>query len=216
MVFVADAASIGSHPRWQKSLLKLFDKLSNATGNQFLLATHSPTFISPSSIQYVSRVYSEDQKSRILRLNETKLPNAKHRFNVVNSQNNERLFFSDRVVLVEGISDRIFLERCIEKLEPKYGKSTETVEIIEVGGKGFFPTYVQLLGTCGVKCQLVADLDYIEQIGSSELKGLFLTNSKEIRTALGDAASKDADALVSTIETAMTSGDWMPARGVWE
>lgn len=98
-LIIVDEPELHLHPRWQNTLFGLFERLATSTGNQFVLATHSPTFISPASIQYVSRVYIEDQKSNIIRLNSSGLPNAKHLFNVVNSQNNERIFFTDRVVL---------------------------------------------------------------------------------------------------------------------
>ncbi len=111
-LIIVDEPELHLHPKWQKVLLNLFEKLAKATGNQFLLATHSPTFVSPASIQYVSRVYSENQRSRVVRLTSNTLPNAKHLFNIINSQNNERVFFCDKVVLVEGLSDRIFLKGC--------------------------------------------------------------------------------------------------------
>src|SRR5690606_18753791 len=105
------------------------------TGNQFLMATHSPTFISPNSVQYVSRVYSENQKSRIVRLNSSALPRAKHQFEAINSQNNERIFFADLVVLVEGPSDRMVVERLLNNREASAGGGGATVEVVAVHGK---------------------------------------------------------------------------------
>lgn len=162
-VIVVDEPELHLHPRWQKTLFGLFERLSCETGNQFILATHSPTFISPASIQYVSRVYIDGQKSRIVRLNATDLPNAKHLFNIVNSQNNERLFFCDKVVLVEGLSDRIFFEKVFDH----FGRSSdrEVIEIISVGGKYLFRHYERLLQACHVESTIIADRDYIEQVG---------------------------------------------------
>ncbi|SOY50703.1 RecF/RecN/SMC N terminal domain protein (fragment) [Cupriavidus taiwanensis] len=107
-LIIVDEPELHLHPKWQRTLLNLFVELSSSTGNQFLFATHSPTFVSPESIQYVSRVFSKQQRSHIVRLNTSVLPDSKHLLNIVNSQNNERLFFADKVILVEGLSDRIF------------------------------------------------------------------------------------------------------------
>lgn len=73
-LIIVDEPELHLHPKWQKTLLQLFIRLAKSTGNQFLLATHSPTFVSPESIQYVSRVFSSQQRSHILRLNTTALP----------------------------------------------------------------------------------------------------------------------------------------------
>jgi putative ATP-dependent endonuclease of OLD family len=81
-MIIIDEPELHLHPRWQKMLFRLFERLSNATGNQFILATHSPTFISPASIQYVSRVYLREQQSAIVRLNTADLPNPRHLFSI--------------------------------------------------------------------------------------------------------------------------------------
>jgi predicted ATP-dependent endonuclease of OLD family len=213
---VVDEPELHLHPKWQRTLLSIFVKLSDATGNQFLIATHSPTFISPQSIQYVSRVSSAEQKSQIRRLNSSTLPEAKHLLNIINSQNNERLFFADAVVLVEGISDRLIFQRMLD--ERSKGRSAKPViEIVDIGGKGFFDAYKKLLDACQIPYSIIADRDYIEQIGSESLKGLFKLNAREIKEdVLDNIKSLDAGTMVSAIESAMMSGDWDNAREIWD
>jgi predicted ATP-dependent endonuclease of OLD family len=214
-LIIVDEPELHLHPKWQAILLDLFEELTEKTGNQFLLATHSPTFVSPKSIQYVSRVFSEQQKSHITRLNVAGLPDGKHLFNIVNSQNNERIFFADKVVLVEGLSDRIFFEAALNHLElPNTGL---ILEVISVGGKGLFAAYESLLNACHVAHALIADLDYIEQIGSPELRSLFLVNEHEIKEdVIENIKSKDAAALVAEIESAIATHSWSGAEQTWE
>lgn len=215
-LIVVDEPELHLHPKWQQTLLRLFVQLSAKTGNQFLLATHSPTFVSPDSIQYVSRVYSHDQKSRVVRLNSAALPDNRHLFNIVNSQNNERLFFADKVVLVEGLSDRILFERVLD-LHGRAEAGRPTVEVVPVGGKGLFESYKSVLASCNIEHTLIADQDYLEQIGSNAIKELFATNAQEIKQdVIDNVKSLDGDALVSIIDTAIASGIWDDARAVWK
>ena len=53
----------------------------------------------------------------MLRLNVSDLPDGRHLSNIVNSQNNERIFFADKVLLVEGLSDLIFFEAALARLK---------------------------------------------------------------------------------------------------
>ncbi|RTE92758.1 chromosome segregation protein SMC [Bradyrhizobium sp. LVM 105] len=215
-VIIVDEPELHLHPRWQTALFALFEKLSKSTGNQFVLATHSPTFISPASIQYVSRVYSESQRSNIVRLSAAGLPNAKHLFNIVNTENNERVFFTDTVVLVEGLHDRIVFERVLDIVAKKHDLNAPSVEVVSIGGKGLFTAYEQLLDACKVKWFAVADRDYIEQIGDEAVKALFVVDAGEIKEDVVDnVKSLDGAALVERIEAAMGSGSWDDAKNVW-
>ena len=215
-LIVVDEPELHLHPTWQKTLLHMFGRLSETTGNQFVLATHSPTFVGPDSIQYVSRVFSRDQKSHVLRLNIQELPDNRHLFNIVNTQNNERLFFADKVVLVEGLSDRIFFDAVLDA-HGRSQASRTTIEVIAVGGKHFFESYQKILRACHIEHAIIADLDYIEQIGAQAIKALFVVDAKDIKKdVIQNEKSGDGDALVASIEKAIQSGSWDHARSTWE
>ena len=131
--------------------------------------------------------------------------------NIVNSQNNERLFFADEVVLVEGLSDRIFFEAVLDQ-HGRSSSSRSILEVISVGGKGFFDAYTKVLRACEMRYSIISDLDYIEQVGSHEIKALFQIDTKEIKTdVIENIKSLDGDALVEAIENALSNGDWKHA-----
>lgn len=214
-LIIVDEPELHLHPKWQKILLQLFIQLASSTGNQFLLATHSPTFVSPQSIQFISRVFSHQQQSHVVRISTTDLPDARHLLNIINSQNNERLFFADEVILVEGLSDRIFFEAVLDR----HGRSSSQLifEVISVGGKGFFKSYAKVLEACKIPYSIIADLDYVEQVGDCKIKALFKTNSQEIKTdVIDNVKSLDGDTLVQAIEEAVSSGSWDHAAEIWD
>lgn len=215
-IIIVDEPELHLHPKWQKTLLDLFIRLADSTGNQFILATHSPTFISPESIKFVSRVFTHNQISQITKLDTTLLPDVKHLLNIVNSQNNERIFFADEVILVEGISDRILFELILDIFGR--GKSNQSIiEVVSVGGKGLFKSYEKILKASKITYSIIADLDYIEQVGTSEIKEMLTLNTKKIkRDVIDDITSLDGDSIVSAIETAISIGNWDHASSVWE
>jgi putative ATP-dependent endonuclease of OLD family len=214
-LIVVDEPELHLHPRWQRTLLATFETLAKDTGNQFMMATHSPVFVSPSSIQYVSRVYSEGQQSRIVRLGDTDLPERKHLFSIVNSQNNERVFFADLVILVEGISDRVFFEALFKHFDVGTGTG-KVYELISVGGKTLFAPYVKLLTACHVAHVIIADLDYVREVGTQELKALFTTASSSIKQNVTDGpTSIDGALLVERLDEAIKSGDTKDLDELW-
>ncbi|PZR32129.1 ATP-dependent endonuclease [Caulobacter segnis] len=215
-LILIDEPELHLHPRWQKALLNLFEQLSVETGNQFIMATHSPTFISPTSVQYVSRVFSENQRSRIVRLERRGLPGTKHRFDAINSQNNERIFFADLVVLVEGPSDRMVMERMLAAREAKESAGGATVEVVAVHGKMMFSHYSALLKACGVRTILVADFDYVQQIGNDEIKSMLGVNTKKIKEAIGDPSSFDGATIVAMIDDTIAQGKWVGSTEEWK
>jgi putative ATP-dependent endonuclease of the OLD family len=215
-LIIVDEPELHLHPRWQKTLLILFEKLAKETGNQFIFATHSPNFISSMSIHYVSRVFSRNQNSNIQALDTSNFPNAKSLLHIVNSQNNEKLFFADKVILVEGISDRIFFEALLKKLG-KLDNHGTVIEILDVGGKGLFSSYTMVLDACGVPYSIIADLDYLNEIGSHEIKSLMKFDPKDFRKkVVNDVTSRDGDTLVAAIDKAMANGNWEHAADIWQ
>lgn len=215
-LILVDEPELHLHPRWQRALLALFEKLSASTGNQFVLATHSPNFISPSSIQYVSRVHSSERGSCVTPINISDLPNARQLMNLVNSVNNEKIFFADKVILVEGVSDRIFFEAVIAKMR---GNDTvgKILEVVSVSGKSYFDPYLSLMRSASIEWAIVGDLDYLEQIGSDEIKKIFGVNYNSIkRDVIDNSRSIDGKALVSAIDKAIESGKWENASEIWE
>lgn len=215
-LIVVDEPELHLHPRWQRTLLAMFERLSQETGNQFMMATHSPVFVSPSSIQYVSRVYADNQRSRVVRLGDSGLPEPKHLFSIVNSQNNERVFFADLVVLVEGISDRIFFEALLRHF--KLGEGTGKVyEVVSVGGKTLFSQYEKLLTACQVPYVIIADLDYTREIGSEEIKSLFAVSAQAVkRNVVDDPTSIDGTNLVARLDEAIRTGCIDDLKPLWE
>jgi putative ATP-dependent endonuclease of the OLD family len=205
---LVDEPELHLHPRWQRIFLGLFRELSAERNDQFIIATHSPVFVSPDTINDIQRIYRRpNEGSTPLALRSVALPEKKNLVRMINSQNNERVFFADKVVLVEGITDRLVFASLLEGVTTRFGNN-EAIEIVEVGGKHNFADYRSLLDSLQTKCFVIADRDYLTIVGSAETKALFATDSEAQWEALTkDKKSTDARAMMRALEDAVSVGN---------
>jgi putative ATP-dependent endonuclease of OLD family len=179
-LILVDEPELHLHPRWQKIFLDLFRELAPERNNQFVITTHSPAFVTPETIDSVTRVYRPSSTGTAqVALRDVDLPAKKSLVRMINSQNNERIFFADKVVLVEGISDRLVLETLLANASARFHIST-SIEIIEVGGKRNFADYNTILTGLRTETFTVTDRDYLTdaRVGSPEIRALFVSDSE--------------------------------------
>ena len=205
-VVLIDEPELHLHPRWQRIFLGLFRELAPERNNQFLISTHSPVFVTPDTINNITRIYHRpDTGSARISLSNVNLPNKKNLVRMINSQNNERVFFADKVVLVEGITDRLVLESILDGASAKFSNN-EAIEIVEVGGKDSFADYRNLLTALETPSVIFADRDYLTIVGSSSVKSLFHLNSKkQWKVLIKDKKSMDRVTFMAELRSAIES-----------
>lgn len=216
-LIIIDEPELHLHPRWQRVLLDLFIELSTTTKNQFIISTHSPTFINDRSFNNIIRIYKDKNNvsQKVILRDEEEL-NLKDILHIINSTNNEKLFFADVVVLVEGITDRLIFQRIFTDLLLDKNIST-ILEIIEVKGKSNQDKFTNFLANLEIPSFFIADLDYINEIGTDEIKNLFVTNENKIeKDVIKNPKSKDGDTLVSQIENAINDESIDELKSLWE
>ena len=206
-LIVIDEPELHLHPKWQTVLMDLFIELSTQTDNQFIISTHSPIFINDKTISNVIRIYKDDTgTSRAVKIKGTSLPEARHLLHIINSHNNEKLFFADKVVLVEGITDRLVFEKLIRFYQSENNKP-QIVEVLEVHGKHNFNEYKKVLKEIGCKYYIIADLDYVRELaskdGNEKIKKLFEIDYSSIDKTITDKKSRDGKKLAELIERAV-------------
>lgn len=216
-LLIVDEPEVHLHPRWQALLRDLFVKMAKETGNQFVLSTHSPVFITPQTIGNIRRVAKDASEStRVSAIMHGSGESEKALLHIVNSHNNERVFFADRVLLVEGIHDRLVLARLIE-LYREAAKISEVVEVVEVFGKDNFSRYRDFLTSLGVPSFVVADRDYAAQIKRAEIGDLFEVGWRAIdQNVLKKKKSKDRETLAQVLADAVNKGDMSTLKEFWQ
>ncbi|MEA1926411.1 MAG: AAA family ATPase [Patescibacteria group bacterium] len=153
------------YPQRQRIMLDLFRKLSKLFDLQFIIITHSPYMIDAKSITSTFRVYKENESSRVYSPNQTifEETDSCDLVLIINVLNNEKIFFSEKVVLVEGIADRIIFEIILRILQEKKN-NFETIEIIDVFGKGNLKRFKNFLAEWNIKSYIIADDDYADDL----------------------------------------------------
>lgn len=201
-LIIIDEPELHLHPTWQKKLVSVLREESRQTNNQFILSTHSPHLVNDDTLKNVLRVSQIKGRTEVIRIDASSLPEQQHTMQMVHSHNNERMFFADIVVLVEGIVDRVVIAELLKVLRTAK-QHKQIIEVLEVIGKGNFKRYRQLLKQLGVTCCIVADQDYLLMVGNSSVKSLFKPalkakhfkggTTRDVKN-LGDAlAEKDLD-----------------------
>lgn len=217
---VVDEPELHLHPKWQRALYGVFEELHNVTKNQFILATHSAAFVTPRTIGKLKRVARVKKQSTIVPLASTLTGNKRDMLQMINSHNNEKLFFADKVVLVEGIQDRLLFEKVIADMRKEKGPkvpATEIIEVLEVYGKGNLSKYRELLESMEVASFVIADRDYAKEIGGPEIKALFVEDlGKVAKKTLADPKSEDRASLAAEIHKAISSGDVTDVQEIWK
>ena len=216
-IIIIDEPELHLHPRWQNVLLDLFIELSSLTNNQFILSTHSPTFINDKSYNHIFRIYKDENNvSKEITLKDSSVFKLRDILHIVNSTNNEKIFFADVVLLVEGITDRLVFQKILNE-QINSINATRIVEIIEIKGKSNVNNFKHFLTALQIPNYFISDLDYVNEVGTEEIKTLFNTNNKKIaKDVIKNPKSKDGDALVKSIENSIKDNDFSVLKQIWD
>jgi predicted ATP-dependent endonuclease of OLD family len=136
---------------------KLFWAMQNSNFGQIILTTHSPLFITPISLGSVIRVIKDDKNlTKAFSIDNNKY-NFKRLIQELNADNLE-MFFTDKVILVEGVSDKLLIRGLIDK----FYKGQKDAKVIQTHGKGNMRLYVGLLNIFQIPYLVVLDRDVIK------------------------------------------------------
>jgi hypothetical protein len=89
-------------------------------------------------------------------------------------------------------------------------------EIISVGGKGLFSQYEKLLKACQVPYAIIADLDYVRELGGGAMDRLFsLAMDSVQQDVIENVGSLDGQQLVLKLDNAINGGSLDELRDLW-
>lgn len=188
------------HPTLQKRLLEEIDNSVAKMDNQFLIITHSPYLVSARDLNGLWRFNKESGSSSALnvglKIDELRSEDKEKLIRYFDNADIRSLLFAKGIVLVEGVSDKIVIEkvdRFLATEDKSCDLSSKEWSVIDVGGKDSFLIFVRLCKALKLPYIIVGDYDALMQLGkkvsgascrtSAILLALLLTedfNGKEV------------------------------------
>lgn len=176
-LFLFEEPELYLHPSSQRVLYDALRQI--AQDHQVCVCTHSPYFFSAEPSGTYVRLRKAEKPGgsaapvcESLSVNLSKNISFKDAFQIICFENSNAAFFCDRVLLVEGDCDIIYMKHLALKLNPSWNFDKQNVAVVKVGGKGSFARYREFFESFSVDVRIVADLDAIadqfEKLGASE------------------------------------------------
>lgn len=218
-IIIVDEPELHLHPKWIAFLRGFFMQYAFTEKNQLMVVTHSSTFINSSTYPYISRVYKNERgSSSIHQVVDVNKEETKERLHFINATNNEKVFFSDFVIMVEGDTDEIVFKQILEVIKKETGFKSN-VEVMQVRGKTNYEKFREFLRTLQIESCFIGDIDNIAQmaIGNADIKSMLMTNEKRVeRLVLKNPSSKDNLKLMELLKVAIQTGDIVQLKDFYD
>jgi predicted ATP-dependent endonuclease of OLD family len=143
------------HPHLQRFLYKTIREIART--NQVIYTTHSPHFVSVPEYEDVVIVRKGRDGTSVRR---SDLPtNSRRKEKLIKELDPERneLFFAQRLLLVEGDTEKLALPEYAKRLDLDLDREGAT--IVEVGGKRNLPEFAQIAASFEIPTAVVYDSD---------------------------------------------------------
>ncbi|OGY90701.1 MAG: hypothetical protein A3B31_02550 [Candidatus Komeilibacteria bacterium RIFCSPLOWO2_01_FULL_53_11] len=151
-IVMIDEPEIHLHPALIKKLLKA---LMSQTTNQIIVTSYSPVMIKASNLHEVYRVMKDEQGSHVYAMSiDRRTIDRKRLVQELNADNLE-MFFADKVLVVEGVSDRILMRGLIDR----FYTGSDEIKVIYTHGKSNIDVYMDLMNVFHIPYVVMLDRD---------------------------------------------------------
>lgn len=220
-LFLFEEPELYLHPTAQKILFEALEKLSQIN-NQVFVTTHSPIFFSPDSTGTFIKVKKEkDQNSekpysKFFSINFLRNATAKDAFQILCYENCSAAFFSNKVLLVEGDSDLIYIKEVAKLYNPLWSFDNKNISVISINGKSNVKRFVDFYNSFDIIPFVLVDsdalIDGFEKLSVTESQILNL-RSKLLQELDRIATEKSGQITLSpkkvkAIQKKLSSQDW--------
>lgn len=161
--FIIEEPEAHMHPQMQRALIKHLNSSYNRNQIQGIITTHSHELIRASQlekIRVIRQVVPFINKIFDMNYFKSKLNSDEERdfFNLLFSINYSDLIFSNKIIMYEGDTEKLFIETLLK--HPEFSKlSDQYISFVQVGG-AYAHNYKKLISFLGIKTLVITDIDY--------------------------------------------------------
>ena len=158
---VIDEPELHIHPQLQKELALIFNHISEKNWTQFFLSTYSALFINEDNITNVYRFSKENWWTRVFTPYIKIAPDDAKLVHLLRFENLSKIFFVNKIIMVEWDSDLYFFSHYLKRLQwqPGWEFITWTYEIVNINGKWSYNAWHRFLNKFWIDNYFIWDWD---------------------------------------------------------
>lgn len=167
LIILYEEADLFLHPQLQTTLLSAFNQLLDNNA-QVIFSTHSPVMVrydtgrnSEKSADTINVVRKEDTTTVSQFHKALEKESREGRDRLTRLHRISSYIFADTVLLVEGDSDQIVLEKIAPHFNSEWDFNSKDIPVLEVSGKDYIPIFDKVLSELGITVYSVLDRDAI-------------------------------------------------------
>ncbi len=166
-MMIIDEPEIHLHPQSQELFVTLLEEMKTRQKMQFIIATHAPSMINEHNINHVFRCHKHHSETSIATPQSLIDQDEASLLQILKFEYIAKIFFVDRIIMVEGETDMYFLNYYLNYLKAKKEREwiIDNYEIITIGGKGWFKRWKKFLTRFAIHASYVCDRDNIIEYG---------------------------------------------------
>jgi len=177
-VVIIDEPEIHLHYQFQHEYLQVIRELNKHQNCQYILVTHSEALINSATISSVRRFSLNENGYTEIRF-PSLTTDQKLLIRILDNTRSTYAFFSKKVVLVEGDTDRFFFKAIMQCL---HKEKDQEIAILHVGGKNELALWTNLFESFGLIVYRISDLDYAYNIFYSNEQKVSLKTQSAVAT----------------------------------
>lgn len=158
---IIDEPELHIHPQLQKELALLFNQLSEKYWTQFFLSTYSALFINEDNITNVYRFLKDNYWTKVFTPYIKIAPDDAKLVHLLRFENLSKIFFVNKIIMVEWDSDLYFFSHYLKWLQEQPGWEfiTWTYEIININWKWSYKAWHKFLNKFWIDNYFIWDWD---------------------------------------------------------